>query len=240
MTPKVKEKVEEKKEEEKVEESKREIVTPGEVIVSGEDYLPGDGTRKEGKDIIASRYGLADMSGRLIKLIPLAGGYIPRYGNTVIGRITDVTFNGWIVDIDAPYNAFLQLSEVPMFINKNELAEYYDIGEVIACKILSVKRKAIDLTLRSKGLGKLEGGVIMKINSNKVPRIIGKEGSMIKLIKQSTNSEIIVGQNGLIWIKANTIEDERKAKDVILFVASKSYIKGLTEKVKEFLEGGKK
>ena len=31
---------------------KRKLVIPGEKIVSGEDYLPGDFTRKEGKDII--------------------------------------------------------------------------------------------------------------------------------------------------------------------------------------------
>ena len=246
MNPKIEDK--EEKMHEKIESNgvnnngngeKRKIVIPGEVIVSGDEYLPGDGTRKEGKDIIAGKYGLADISGRLVKIIALSGGYIPRYGNTVIGRVIDVTFNGWIVDIDSPYSAFLPVIEVPRFINKDSLTEFCDIGDTIACKVLNMKRKSIDLTIMGKGLGKLEGGMVMKINSNKVPRVIGKEGSMIKLIKQETNSEIIVGQNGLVWVKAENIENELKAKEAILFVVSKSYVEGLTEKVKEFLEAGK-
>lgn len=220
-------------------EDRRKIVIPGETIISGEEYLPGEGTRKEGKDIVAEKYGLADISGRLVRIISLSGSYIPRYGNTVIGRITDITFNGWIVDINSPYLAFLPVSEVPRFISKENLADFFDIGDSIACKVLNVKRKSIDLSIIGKGLGKLEGGMIMKINSNKVPRVIGKEGSMIKLIKQNTKCEIIVGQNGLIWIKSDNIENELKAKEAILFVVNKSYIEGLTEKVKEFLEAGK-
>ena len=33
----------------------RKIVIPGEVIMSGEDFLPGEGTEKKGKDIVAIR-----------------------------------------------------------------------------------------------------------------------------------------------------------------------------------------
>jgi len=231
------EKKEEVKEEKKEE---RKIVVPGETIVEGEDYLPGDGTKRIGKEIIAERYGLAEISGRLVRIISLAGSYVPRYGNTIIGKVSDITFNGWIMDIFSPYQAFISLMEVPRFVNKNELAEYFDIGDIIACRITNVKRRSVDLSIKGRGLGKLEGGITLHINSHKVPRVIGKEGSMIKMIKDATNSEIIVGQNGVIWIKSASIENELKAKEAILFVTSKSYIEGLTEKVKEFLEGKKK
>lgn len=43
-------------------EKKREIAIPGEKIVTGKDYLPGEGTRREGDEVIASRYGLAEVS----------------------------------------------------------------------------------------------------------------------------------------------------------------------------------
>ena len=100
--------------------TERKLVIPGEVIVSGEDYLPGDLTRREGKDILASRYGLAEVSGRVVRIIPISGVFEPRRGNVVIGRVEDVTFNGWIIDIDGPYGAFLPLAECPRFINRNE------------------------------------------------------------------------------------------------------------------------
>lgn len=223
-------------------EEKRNIVIPGEIIVSGDDYLPGEGTEKRGKDIHSMVFGLAEEINKLVRVIPLAGVYEPRRGNVVIGKVENLTFNGWIINIGSSIGGFLSLMEVPRFINKNDLAEIMDIGDMVVAKVWSVKRKGIDLTLKSKGLGKLEDGIIIKINSKKVPRIIGKEGSMVSLIKEKTNCNITVGQNGFIWIKGNKIEDEILAKQAIMFVAEKSYIKGLTEKVEEFFEknGGRK
>jgi exosome complex component RRP4 len=229
-----------KTEKTKEEGKKREIVIPGEIIVSGEDYLPGEWTKREGKDIVAMRFGLADKSGRLIKIIPLSGTYMPRKGNVVIGKVTDITFNGWITNINAPYQSFLSLMECSKFVNKNDLSECYNIGEMIAVKVIGVKRKGIDLTTKGRNLGKLEEGIIIHINSNKVPRVIGKEGSMINLIKNESNCDITVGQNGIIWIKGRTVEDELFAKRAILFVTEKSFIGGLTEKTREWLEKEKK
>jgi exosome complex component RRP4 len=110
------------------------------------------------------------------------------------------------------------------------------IGDAIACKIYSVKRKGVDVTIKGRGLGKLEDGLIIKINSNKVPRVIGKEGTMINLIKEKTGCNIIVGQNGVVWISGRDIEEELKAKEAILFITEKSFVDGLTEQVKSFLE----
>lgn len=223
-----------------VEINHREIVVPGEKIADGDDYLAGEGTRKDGKSIVATRFGLADKSDRLVRIIPLSGVYMARRGNTVIGKILDITFNGWVVDIGSPYASFLPVAECPRFINKNDLAEFYDIGDMIVAKVWSVKRKGIDLTIKSRGLGKLEGGMIIKINSNKVPRVIGKAGSMINLIKEATGCDITVGQNGIIWIRGNRVEDELFAERAIRFVTEKSFIEGLTEKTKEWIEEQKK
>lgn len=221
------------------EHKKREVAIPGEKIVSGRDYLPGEGTRREGEDIVAEKYGLADISGRLVKVIPLSGAYIPRPGNVVIGRVTDITFNGWLMDIRAPYSSFLPVSEVSRFV-KGDLSEYYDIGDMIAVKIDNVKAKGVDLTAKLRGLGKLERGMIIFINSNKVPRVIGREGSMINLIKENTGCDIVVGQNGIVWIGGESVEAELEAKDAILFVVSKSFVEGLTEKVEKYFQEKKK
>ena len=43
---------EEEKQTTKSKKTERKLVIPGETIVSGDDHLPGDFTRKEGKDII--------------------------------------------------------------------------------------------------------------------------------------------------------------------------------------------
>jgi exosome complex component RRP4 len=221
-------------------EEKRIIAIPGETIKSGREFLPGEGSRREGDNIVASRFGLVDESGRFVRVIPLSGIYMPRRGNLVIGKVVDIAFNGWMMDIKCPYSSFIMVSEYPKFINQEDLAEYLDIGDMVLCKISKVKRKGTDLTLKGRELGKLEEGMIMTVNSNKVPRVIGREGSMIKLIKDATNCEIVVGQNGIIWIRGKDVEDEIYAKEEILFVVEKSYINGLTDAVKEFLDKNKK
>lgn len=219
------------------EEKKREIVVPGEVIVEGIDYLPGDGTEKKGEKIIALQYGLAEENNNLVRIIPLSGVYQVRRGNVVIGKVVDLTFNGWLVDIGTANNSFLPVSEFPRYINANELAEHLDIGEMLVAKVLGVKRKGVDLTVKGRGLGGLEDGLIIKVNPNKVPRVIGKEGSMVNLIKDETGCNITVGQNGLIWIKGDKIESELLAKRAIVFITERSFVSGLTEKVKEWFDG---
>jgi exosome complex component RRP4 len=217
-------------------EVKREIVIPGEIIASGEDALPGDGSKREGDNVIAIRYGLKEKSGRLVKVIPLSGIYSPRRGNVIISRVVDITFNGWMSEINSPYSAFLPVAEVPKYLNKNDLDTFLAIGDMYVAKVTSVKRRGIDLTVKGKGLGKVEGGIIININSNKVPRVIGKEGSMIKLVQEKTNCNIVVGQNGIVWIQGDNIEDELLAKEAILFVTKRSFINGLTEKIKDWFD----
>ena len=214
----------------------RKIVIPGETIIEGEDYLPGEGTEKKGGEIIARRYGLAEETNRLVKVIALSGIYQPRRGNIVMGKVENITFNGWIIDLDSPIGAFLSLTEVPRYVDKSGLSDVLDIGDMVVAKIIGVNNRGIDLTIKSRGLGKIDEGLIVRINSNKVPRVIGKEGSMINLIKKEAGCSITVGQNGLIWIKGDRVEDELFVKRAILFVSEKSFVSGLTEEVKKWLE----
>jgi exosome complex component RRP4 len=214
----------------------RKIVIPGEVVITGEDYLPGENTEKRNEGIVSLIFGLAEEADKLVKVIPLSGVYHPRRGNVVIGRVENVTFNGWVMDIGSAQNAFLPLMEVPRFVNKDGLEEVMDIGDMVVAKILRINKRGIDLTIKMRGFGKIEKGIIMKINSNKVPRVIGKEGSMISMIKDDTKCRITVGQNGLISIEGDKVEDEILAKRAIAFISEKCLLAGLTDEVKKWFE----
>ena len=222
------------------EENKREIVIPGEIIVKGEDYLPGDGTEKRGDEVVALRYGLSEESNKLVKIIPLSGVYHPRRGNVVIGKVDNINFNGWMIDINSAENAFLSIMEVPRYVNKDAMEEVMKIGDMAIAKIWNINKRGIDLSIKLRGLGKIDEGIIVKVNPNKVPRVIGKEGSMIKLIKDKTGCNITVGQNGLIWIKGDKIDDELFAKKAIQFVADRSFISGLTDALTKWFDEEKK
>lgn len=214
----------------------RKIVIPGEIIVSGEEYLPGEGTRRAGEDILASKYGLSDISDRMIRIIPLSGSYMPKRGNVIVGTVINVTFRGWVIDFGSHFNGFLQLTEVPRFINKGELRNYLDFGDVICAQIIGADETSVDLSIRQRGFGKLEEGQLLSINPHKVPRVIGKEGSMVKLVKEATNTDIDVGQNGIVWIAGDDVESELKARKIIEFICENSFISGLTEKVEEYIK----
>lgn len=220
--------------------TERKIVIPGEVIAKGDDYLPGEYTEKTEEGIIALRFGLAEEANRLVKVIPLSGVYHPRRGNVVIGRVENVTFNGWVLDIGCEDTAFLSIMEVPRYVNKDNLEEVMDIGDCAVVKIWGINRRGIDVSLKSRGLGKIDEGMIIHINPQKVPRVIGKEGSMIKIIKDETGCNVTVGQNGLVWIQGNKIEDELLAKKAILFVTENSFISGLTDEVTKWFKNNKK
>jgi len=219
--------------------SERKIVIPGEVVEKGNDFLPGEGTEKRGEEIVALRYGLAEESNRLVKVIPLSGVYNPRRGNVVIGKVEMLTFNGWVINIGTAENAFLSLTEVPRFVNKDGLDEIMDIGDMTVVKIVGINKRGVDATIKSRGLGRIDEGIIVSVNPNKVPRIIGKEGSMINLIKDETKCNITVGQNGLIWISGDKIEDELYAKKAVLFVTERSFTSGLTEEITKWFKGAK-
>jgi len=219
------------------EEKKREVAVPGEVIAKGPNFLPGEGARREGNEIIANRFGLVSHEDRLVKIIPFSGAYAPRRGNVVIGVVKDTTYNGWLININATLRAFLSITEAKSFVSKQEEpSSIYGIGDMLVLKVKSAKLKGIDLTMADKGLHRLDGGMIITINSNKVPRVIGKMGSMVNMIKTETNCNITVGQNGIIWIGGEKIEDELLAKEAIMMIAEQSAAGGLTEKVEAFLK----
>jgi len=216
----------------------RDIVIPGEVLAEGMDYLPGDNTYREQDKIYSKVVGLASISGRVVKITPLSGPYLPKVGDKIIGKVIDIAFSGWRVDTGTAYSAMLNVKDATSrFIRKEEnLSEILAIGEYVVAKIVNVtSQNLIDLTMREPGLYNISGGRIIKINSQKVPRVIGKQGSMISLIKEKTGCDITVGQNGLVWLKG-TPEGELLAEKAIHLIEEKAHTEGLTERMQKFLD----
>ncbi len=223
--------------------NEKEIVVPGEEIARGMDFLPSLGTFREGESIYAKKLGIVEVKKHVIKVIPLRGYYMPKRGDTVIGVVTNIGFSGWTVDIGAPYDVNLPVGEAVrerVELLRSDLSKYFDIGDVVVANIFNVtKSKLIQLSMRDYGLRKLKGGRVIKISPSKVPRLIGKGGSMVSMIKEYTNCEINVGQNGYIWING-PIEGQYLVEKAVDLIEEKAHTSGLTDTIKQMLEKGVK
>ncbi|AIF68845.1 RNA-binding protein [Palaeococcus pacificus DY20341] len=218
----------------------KELVVPGTLIAQG-PYKPGKGTFREGNRVYAAVIGLVEIRGDMIRVIPLEGPYIPEVGDNVIGKIVDVRFSNWAVDIGAPYQAGLRIQDVTderVDLSKTDLRKIFDIGDIIYAKVKAFN-EVNQIDLATKGMpfngGPLRGGQIVQITPSKVPRLIGKGGSMINMIKRLTNTRIIVGQNGWVWVSGRKKELENLAIEAILKVNRESHTQGLTDRVKDYL-----
>lgn len=216
----------------------KQVVVPGEILAKGMDFLPNVGTYRKGEDIRATKLGLVKVDGKVIKLISLAGKYLPKVGDVIIAKVTDVTMSGWIVETNSAYSAMMNVKDATNhYIARGaDLTKHYNFGDYIVAKIINVtSQKLVDLTMKSQGLRKLNGGRLISVEPSKVPRIVGKSGSMINLVKKSTNCRIIVGQNGWIWLNGEP-ENEIVAIEAINKIANESHVSGLTERIEAFFE----
>jgi len=214
----------------------RDIVIPGEVLAEGMDYLPGDNTYREGEKIFSKLLGLTGVNGRVIRITPLAGPYIPKVGDKIIAKVIGMTMTGFRFNTGTAYSAMLNVKDASSrFVRNEEMSSLLAIDDSAVVKITKVtSQNLIDLTMKEPGLHKISGGRIVKINSQKVPRVIGKQGSMINLIKNKTGCNITVGQNGYVWIKG-TPENELIVAKAVKLIEEKSHQEGLTEKMDIFL-----
>ena len=213
--------------------NEKDLVVPGELLAE-DDYYPGRGTFEDDGKICSKLLGLVSLRNKKISVIPLKSKYLPKKGDVVIGKIDDVRFSMWGVDINSPYSGILPASEV-FGREKKELSRVFDIGDVLFLRIVDVDEvKKVKLGLKGRGMGKFKGGVIVDIAPTKVPRLIGKKGSMINMIKDKTGCKIVVGQNGLVWVKGN--EDmEQIVKNIIKLIEKEAHTSGLTDRIKNKL-----
>lgn len=217
---------------------KRQLVMPGDILAE-DDLNPGENTYREGNKVYSSLVGLANVSGKNVYVVALKGFYIPAVGDLVIGTVTDLRLNGWLVDINAPYVALLPTSEAfdrSFNSRRDEMTSYLDVGDLVAAKVIAFDRTRDPmLTIKEGGLGKIARGRLVRVTPTKIPRVIGRKGSMINLLTQETNTRITVGQNGVILVSGSP-EMEALAVKVLQMIEREAHTLGLTDRVEELLK----
>ena len=119
---------------------------------------------------------------------------------------------------------------------KDDIRQQFDVGDMLAAEVIAFNRTRDPvLSVKGRGLGKLRGGRIIEILPAKVPRLIGRKGSMINLIKNETNTRMIIGQNGWVWVSGKNVESELLVEKIVRKIEKESHTSGLTDRIKELI-----
>jgi len=198
-------------------EMERRVILPGERIAEGRISAPN--TYYDGAATYAAVIGMVDEEGRYL---PLENRYRPAVGDVVVGMVTDVRHAGFEVDLNLPHGGFIPTRDVRLTLQ---------LGDFVICKVKSVNEVG-DVDLGE--VRRLPKGKIVEFPSAKVPRLIGKKSSMITLLKDYTGGDIMVGNNGYVWISEKS--DMPLLLKAIKMIERKAHKHGLTDEIGNFLK----
>ncbi len=215
--------------------TERELLLPGDEI-DEKGVKPGKGTFKKDGKIYASRLGVKTVRNGYVNVAAQSGRYEPQEGDKVIGTVTDIDASYWTVDVNAPFPAVLHVNDVPWRVDYGDTGSYIEVDDALLIRITDVdEQNKMQITIDEEGLRKLEGGQIIEIAPSQVPRIIGRKGSMISMLKKYTDCKIFVGQNGRIWIDGD-LEGQYLVVKAVKMIEENAQAVGLTDAVENFLK----
>ena len=216
---------------------RRKYVIPGEVVARGNLRAEANVVRR-GDKIISTRVGMAEIGHDVVRVVPLSGPYIPRIDDLVVGKVIDYSAFAWEVDINSCFFGILPAQSVfgrDYSPARDSLTEKLAIGDIIATKVIAFDRTRDPLlSISGPGLGRIPRGQVIRISPAKVPRLIGKKGSMIRAIENGCGCRLLVGQNGVVVI-VGTAEGMLKAVQAVNLVEEEAHSVDLLEKVEKLM-----
>lgn len=197
----------------------KKIVIPGQLL-STERKRTGEHAFAQNGKIYSDVLGILDDKPSEISVVALEGKYTPKMGDVIVGVITSEKATGFMTEL----NSFAQ-----SFISKKDVREQLKVGSIISAKVMGVSE------IKEADLGQVRvfyGGEVISISPVKIPRVIGKNASMLEVLKRGTNSTILVGRNGWIWAKGGNVQ---LLASTVQKIAKEAHLENLTVKIQDFL-----
>ena len=215
----------------------REIVIPGDVVYEGK-IRTGENTYRDQDHVYATRLGLVNYSPDNVYVVALSAGYTPLVGDVVIGQVVDIDLGEWKIDIGAQDLAVMGIPDAVdrPFRTEFNMTRVLNIGDTMIAKIVDIdRRRTVILSILGQGLGWVNEGFLMHITPSKIPRLIGKKGSMINMIIRETGCRVAIGQNGRILISGPNREREEMVVKTVTKIEQEAHTSGLTNRTQEYL-----
>ncbi|MCC6067454.1 MAG: exosome complex protein Rrp4 [Pyrobaculum sp.] len=222
----------------------RQLIFPGDAVATADSRVEGPVYLDNGK-YRSLVVGLVEFRDDGVVIVPLEGVYRPKRGDLVVGYVTDVLATGWEVDVRSFMPAYLPVGEAlhkHVDLETTPLTTFLNIGDVVVAKVKDVDltdEYPIILTLKEERVGKVESGTVAEIAPVKVPRVIGKKGTMLNTLME-LGCDIVVGQNGRVWARCKDPRDEVFLASLIKKIETESHVMGLTDRIKAEIENYKK
>ncbi|MEM1655308.1 MAG: exosome complex protein Rrp4 [Nitrososphaerota archaeon] len=210
--------------------TEHEIVVPGQLL-SDNGKRSGEGTYAYAGKIYAARIGFASIRGNKVVVTPFKTAYKPAPGDWVVGIVSDVKPNGFEIDLGRHLKGVIRMPD-----REEVMSMGLNVGDVVYVRIKESGLSGVAIDKRSR-IRRIESGILIQIHPAKVPRLIGRRGSMINMIKRITGCDIIVGKNGLIVINGPSPEAEFAAVKAIKMIEEEAHTSGLTERIEKLLRG---
>ena len=219
----------------------RELVVPGQPLARG-PIRPQRNVYKDKMGITrATRVGLVEIGGGRVGLIPLRGVYVPKIGDLVIGKVEGISPRIVLLDISSFHRGVMLMPKKTrgrrMVFPSTPKYEELKPGDVVLAKVRSSDGASDPLlTIRGEGLGKLRSGYLMEIEASKVPRALGKRHSMLSLIKERLKCDLVIGQNGIVWVGTDDPRVIGVLERALRKIEKESHVAGLTERIGKLLD----
>ena len=219
--------------------NQNQFVFPGDVIATG-NYRPAQNVTLDGDRLLSTAIGFSEINDDLVTVTPLTGLYTPKTDDLVVGKIVSHSAMSWEVNINSCYAGMLPATDVfgrDFSSHSDDLSAKLSNGDLIVARIVNAdKTRDPLLTISGRELGKIDSGELVEFSPSKVPRLIGKRGSMIQMIEGATGAQIIIGQNGMLVVSCDDPNGLLKAIKAIELVEEKAHVANLTDQINEMLE----
>ena len=215
--------------------SQNQSVLPGDVIATG-DSRPDQNVILDGDKLISTAVGFSETKDNFVSVIPVTGFYTPNPDDLVIGKIISHNALSWEVDINSYYPGILLASDLfgkDYSPSRDDLSLKLNTGDVVLARVTNMGSRDPLITIAGESLGRVDSGELIKISSSAVPYLTN---SVIQTIKESTNANITVGQNGLIVLKCDNSTCLTKAIKSIKMIGMMRNNDSIEEKIKNFLD----
>ncbi len=210
------------------------LVLPGDLLDT--KSKPGRGIFRSDGRVHSSVLGHSSDRAGYVNVNPISGRYNPKVGDKIVAICVETGPSVWRMDIGSSFNSTLHHSESGWKVPFGDTARFLAIGDAIWAEVFMVDAAGShQISLKKDDCRKLYSGTVVKLDPTNVPRVIGKQGSMITAIREKTQTRIQIGQNGYVWIDGKG-EDIALAQKAIETINRESTSKGLTKKIEKLLE----